>query len=680
MRLHFSARWLVGLVAIALARPAVAQDLPDADSLAPLGRDVQSWIALRVSPGREAYATQQIREQWPDWQRGALGSLTLTRGSGLPRRVVACGIDEPSYVVSAITDDGYLRVHVAGARARNPQTDLFHVGQRIVVLTTDRADPTRVRIVPGVFGVRSTHLWRRAPGAADAPTTLEDLWIDIGARSDRDVAAMGVRVLDPVFRDAPDWSVGSAVVGPAAMDRASCAAVASAAQRTPANGTTTLVISTQSSFAWAGLRGVLARLGDTDHVYVATRDTLAPGTRISVPVQYAGLLTETVADDDLRALFRAVAQAAGVSEGTADRARLSAALRVAQPTDSLSRYAELLARLTDTYGVSGDEAPVRDVVRARLPAWARDMATTDSAGNLIVAFGPDRDTVVFVAHLDEVGFEVVRTQNGIATLRQLGGFYPTLFTGQVALLHRRSESSERAQGCRPTSGTALRGVFLPPDSASLRAREVRAWFGDQLASVSDAAGARVTGYKCATRLGATRFSARSIDDRLGTAAQILALESVNRTALDHKVIFVWTVGEETGLDGARVVAAAFGPTVRRVHAVDTYVSADSPLETGRFAVVRIGTGAVVRALDNSSVAPPDEIERVVRIARSAGIPLQVNTTNGGNDGSVFVPFGAVDVPVSWPLRYSHSPAEVIDLRDMRSLSRLIAALANAPVR
>ena len=140
------------------------------------------------------------------------------------------------------------------------------------------------------------------------------------------------------------------------------------------------------------------------------------------------------------------------------------------------------------------------------------------------------------------------------------------------------------------------------------------------------------------------------------------------------------VREETGLDGARAAAADLGISVRRVHAVDTFVSADSPLETGRFAVVPIGSGAVVRALDNSSVAPPDEIDRVVRIARSAGIPVQIGTTNGGNDGSAFTPLGAVDVPLSWPLRYSHSPAELIDLRDLRSLARLVAAVAVAPVR
>src|SRR2546422_7754832 len=44
----------------------------------------------------------------------------------------------------------------------------------------------------------------------------------------------------------------------------------------------------------------------------------------------------------------------------------------------------------------------------------------------------------------------------------------------------------------------------------------------------------------------------------------------------------------------------------------------------------------------------------------------LGTTNGGNDGSTFTPYGVVDVPMGWPLRYSHSPAEVVDLRDVRS--------------
>jgi putative aminopeptidase len=58
----------------------------------------------------------------------------------------------------------------------------------------------------------------------------------------------------------------------------------------------------------------------------------------------------------------------------------------------------------------------------------------------------------------------------------------------------------------------------------------------------------------------------------------------------------------------------------------------------------------------------------------------VSLTNGGTDGGPFTRYGAFNTAVSWPLRYSHSPAELIDLRDMRSLSRLISALAMAATR
>jgi putative aminopeptidase FrvX len=79
------------------------------------------------------------------------------------------------------------------------------------------------------------------------------------------------------------------------------------------------------------------------------------------------------------------------------------------------------------------------------------------------------------------------------------------------------------------------------------------------------------------------------------------------------------------------------------------------------------------------VTPPGDVDRLTKIARINRIPLQVGTTNGGNDGSELARYGAIDDAIGWPLRYSHSPAEVIDLRDIRSLSRMIAALAMSDV-
>ena len=667
-----------GLLALSFLLPHSSFLLAQSDSLGPYGQVVQTWIALRASPGREAYAMERVRSLSSDWDRGPLGSAVLTRGSGAPHRVVACGIDEESFVVSQINDDGYIRVHTAGLRTRPRSWNGSHVGQRIIIQTTDPSNASRVRAVPGVFAVRSTHLWRLGPGAlSEAPTSLDSMWIDIGARSRAEVAALGVRVLDPVFRDAPDWSVDDFVVGPAASARAGCAAVAAAASQTPRSGTTTFVVSTQSAFNWAGLAAVLASLGDVDSIFIASPDSQRLGKSLKVRARFTGSLTEAISESDLQSYFNVVASAAATptNPNPWDARITGASMRWAQPVDSLSRYAELLARLTDTYAVAGDEEPMRDVIRARVPAWARDSVRTDSAGNLILAMGPDRDTAVFVAHMDEIGFEVVREDGEQVVLRQRGGFYPWLFAGQPALLHVRTPSSERSQGCRPTSGSAIRGVFLPPDSASASAREYRAWFGQFSWPIHGAQGLKVTAYKCSTRLASGRFTARAIDDRVGSASLVFALDGISPSKLTHKVIFLWSVGEETGLEGAHAAADAWRRTVRRVYAVDTFVSSDSPLETGRFALLPIGAGAVVRALDRSSVTPPDEIDRVSRVARASGIPLQVGTTNGGNDGSVFVPYGAIDIPLSWASRYSHSPVELMDLRDLRSLSRLISALA-----
>lgn len=327
---------------------------------------------------------------------------------------------------------------------------------------------------------------------------------------------------------------------------------------------------------------------------------------------------------------------------------------------------------------------MRDAVRAALPAWARDSVQADSAGNLVLSLGPDRDTVVFVAHMDEIGFEVEHVaRDGTVSLRSRGGFYPSLWEGQTALLHLDGEKipSRDARSCGAAREGPIRGIFVPRDTTSRKQpAQLSAWFGLDSAALVAAGvtrGASVTSYKCSARLATTRFSARAIDDRAGDAALIIALESIDRTKLDHKVIFAWSVREETGLEGAKALAEEMGTSVQHVYAIDTFVSSDSPLESGRFAAAPIGDGAVARALDNSSVTPADDVDRIARIARLNRIPLQVGTTNGGNDGSQLVRYGAIDDPIGWPSRYSHSPVELLDLRDIRSLARMIAALAAA---
>ncbi|HEX6534294.1 MAG TPA: M20/M25/M40 family metallo-hydrolase [Gemmatimonadaceae bacterium] len=653
-----------------------------------------SWVALHAPPGHEADAADVIARALPGFSRDALGDLVLRRGSGRPRRVVACALDEAGYVVSEITDDGYLRLHGAGNEHHAALWDQYHEGQRIVVLAHRGA-------VPGVIAVRSTHLWRRRDVRA-TPATIEDLWVDVGARSRAEAGRLGIALLDPVRRDWPRWTYGGMVAGPAVADRAGCAAVAAASRATPAHGETVYVLSAESTFGWDGLSAAVASLGEIDTLVLAAArlvpadsmrageavTTIAtrapfrpvPGLRVAHTIaiaprtRFPGTLVESVSGTDAEAYAAAVARAAGVSPRDVPPLSVLPAAsdtRADPPADSLDAAATLLSTLTETYGVSEHEGAVRETILRLLPAWARRRATTDSAGNLVLALGPERDTALFIAHMDEVGFEVASiAPDGMVSLRQRGGFYRSLWEGQPALLHL---------GAGGGPGGMLRGVFVPRDSASVAQPDtVTAWFGmdsTRLAARGVRVGSAVTSVKRAARLAATRFTARSIDDRAGCTALILALRALDPATLRHKVLFVWSVQEETALGGAAVVADRLRGSVRRVYAVDTFVSSDSPLESARFARTPIGAGAVARALDNSSATPPGEVARVRALAARAGIPLQVGTTNGGNDGSEFVRYGTVDIPISWPLRYSHSPAELIDLRDVVALGRLVATLA-----
>ena len=83
----------------------------------------------------------------------------------------------------------------------------------------------------------------------------------------------------------------------------------------------------------------------------------------------------------------------------------------------------------------------------------------------------------------------------------------------------------------------------------------------------------------------------------------------------------------------------------------------------------------VPAVDNSNIVPRGQADRVIDIARRHNIPVQYGVTGGGNDGSGFTRFGVVDVAPSWPLRHSHSPAEVVDTRDVHALADILVELA-----
>ena len=294
-----------------------------------------------------------------------------------------------------------------------------------------------------------------------------------------------------------------------------------------------------------------------------------------------------------------------------------------------------------------------------------------------VPAGSKAPKILIVAHMDEIGFEVKSiAKEGSLELSDEGGGEDSFFLGHPALIHSANGDHDAVM--------ELPDAWERPDfdweqkpGMAIRA-DVGARSPEEVAQMGIQVGDSVTIPKAYRKLLGTRANGRSFDDRVGDAALIYAVQSLGGPLKNRDVTFVWSTGEELGLVGAAKLAkqlASDGKVPDYVFAVDTFVSSDSPIESKRFGDAVLGKGFVVRAVDNSNIVPGELVEKVIHLARANQIPVQYGVTGGGNDGSAFVRYGATDIALGWPLRYSHSPAEVIDTRDTTALGRIIAAIA-----
>jgi putative aminopeptidase FrvX len=628
------------------------------------------------------------------------GSLTATFGAGRPHTLLLAGIDEPGYVVSGITEEGYLRVQRLSASPPHPRFDDFFRAQPVRVTTASG------RVVNGVLAAHSVHLqWDRSVQPRNDHPEL--FHIDVGARSRREAREAGLDLLDAVTLEKAFVRLGAAgqVSAPWISGRAGAAVLLSLAKRLaagPARGTVTLAFVTQHYSGHRGLARVAQRV-DADRVVwlrpggngapaaapVSNPDPamvtellslarkrgfeLARGAaeRLQVPafakeeiwkhpervaalglgVKNAGTPVEVVTIPVLEQIEALLAEFAGIAAGAPDL-RIGTAPEIPEGTSTLEK-------LLGVYGVSGREAPVRQAVEALLPPWARQRAQTDEHGNLVVAVGekPER---LFVAHLDELGHRVT-------------GFDPDGSLRTETRGGSITDHSEWHDGFVMTGSRRLPAIFTAGEYGGSARLDIGAGSPQQAAEMGVRIGDTFALRKSYRRLLGGRVNARSLDDRIGCAVLVDVLRALRPEQIRPGAWFAFVVEEEVGLRGSARLAEKVRP--QEVYPIDTFVTSDSPLENPRMALARLGEGFVIRAMDSSGITPREAVLRVVELARKHGIPVQYGVTAGANDGSQFVEGGAVNIPLGWPLRYSHSPAEVADLADVEALRKIIHVLA-----
>src|SRR6266508_1020026 len=125
------------------------------------------FASMTAVTGLELAMADSLRVLFPGSVRDRVGNVTLTLGQGSPKRLCTCPLDEVGYVVGNILPDGFLLLRRVGGgdRTASPLLDQQLEGHRVTVFSARGA-------VPGVVGVKSTHLTRgrvRPAGGGGAP-------------------------------------------------------------------------------------------------------------------------------------------------------------------------------------------------------------------------------------------------------------------------------------------------------------------------------------------------------------------------------------------------------------------------------------------------------------------------------------------------------------------------------
>jgi len=292
--------------------------------------------------------------------------------------------------------------------------------------------------------------------------------------------------------------------------------------------------------------------------------------------------------------------------------------------------------------------------------------------NVWFTVGKGRPHLLFVAHTDELGLVIEKiTPEGTLKVRGRGGFISTMYEGRPVVIYTEKGSVNGVVAPRPD--------YFSRQAASkpFRTSDFEIYLGvsseEEVRSLGVEEGNQITIKKRIVELSPDLIATRAVDDRAGCAALLAAALRIDWKKIKGKTItFAWDVQEETGLIGASRLTQTLKPEY--VFPVDTFVSSDAPLDSKRFARTVLGKGAVLRAIDSSNIAPRFELDKVMKIAQDHNIPFQLGNTRGGNDGSVFIPGGATDIPLSWPGVYSHSFIEKIHRHDLEDLTKLIVAI------
>ncbi len=335
-----------------------------------------------------------------------------------------------------------------------------------------------------------------------------------------------------------------------------------------------------------------------------------------------------------------------------------------------------LSELLAARSPSGAEHEAQAVFDAHVKP-AADRYENDVLGNRIATLNPSGDPVLLLAgHIDELGLQISYVnKDGYLYFNVIGGHDRVMIPGRRVIISTQNG---------PVLGvTGKRAIHLMDDADRKKVPEIHEMWIDIGAKSKKEALERVRIGDVATYqpgfelLHGTIGVARAFDDKVGAyvVGEVLRRLAGQRKKLAAQIVSVATTQEEIGVRGATTAAYAVNPHL--AVAVDVGHATDHPdCDQRKYGETKLGGGPIICRGPNIN---PFIYDRLVAAAEAAGIPHQFEADprpTGTDARAIQMGRGGVATGlVSIPLRYMHTPSEIVDLADVERTVQLLCAFA-----
>jgi endoglucanase len=297
----------------------------------------------------------------------------------------------------------------------------------------------------------------------------------------------------------------------------------------------------------------------------------------------------------------------------------------------------------------------------------------------VATIGDDEEQplLAVVGHIDEIGLVVTHVdEKGFLYFAAVGGWDPQILVGQRVRVEARDGSVPGVVGRKAIhllkseqrkQAVELSGLHVDIGAGDQERALKLVRIGDPIVIAAEP-----------VLVDGGRLVSKAMDNRLGA---YIALESLRRChergELTARMAAIASVQEEIGLNGAGTSAFAVAPDL--AIAIDVTHATDAPgmdeKETGSHA---LGSGAVI---GRGSTLSPHVFELLCETAERLKIPYTIEASGRrtGTDADA-IQISKAGIPtglVSIPLRYMHSPVEMVDLGDLEAVVTLVAGFAES---